>query len=88
MGSMVNFQVQTLNGIRSGPFGPKKSMESMGPMGPMGPGPMGPGPGPGPFLVGGRPQQKHVLEKSDASHAEKKCLINICRRNINQGVNN
>ena len=46
-----------------GPLGP------IGPIGPFGPfGPMGPGPGPGPLAMGGRPQQKRVLEKNDMSH--------------------
>jgi hypothetical protein len=45
---------------------------------------MGPkwvGPGPGPFLREGRPQQKHALEKSHVLHAEEWCLIIISRRN-------
>ena len=77
-----------------GIHGPMESMGPMGPMGPgpmgtigpMGPGPMGPGPGPGPLGIGGRSQQKHVLGKSDVSHAEKWCRIGIFEGIRDQGV--
>jgi hypothetical protein len=55
-------------------FGAQKSMESVDFLGPMeSTGPIGPGPWP--LAVGGRPQQKHVLEKCDVSHPEKWCLM-------------
>ena len=69
------FPGENPEGIPFRALGPKKSMESMESMGPMGPGPWGPGPGPGPFM-GGRPQQKHVLEKSDVScPMPKNCVV-------------
>ena len=47
----------------------------IGPMGPMGlcAKSQGPGPGPGPFAFGARPQQKHVLGKTDMPHMWKRC---------------
>ncbi len=66
---MVNFQVKTLKGILSDPMGPMRHMQSMESIGPHGTH------GTGPFLMGGRPQQKHVLGKNDVSHVEKLCLI-------------
>jgi hypothetical protein len=69
-------------------LGLQKSKESIRPLGPMMPGPIGAaglmrrvpiglGPGPGPLLIGCRPQQKHFLEKSDLPNLQKWCLIHI-----------
>ena len=55
-----------------------------GPMGPMGSMGLcdkaqGPGPGPGPFAFGVRPQQKHVLAKTDMSHMWRLChFVDFC----------
>jgi hypothetical protein len=92
MGSMANFQLDflsnALNGFRSGSWGQQNNgilgihgpwgpWGPWGSWGPWGPGPWGPRPGPGPFAVGGRSQQKHVLEKSGVSPAEKGRLISL-----------
>ena len=55
-------------------------------MGPHGARAHGAGPGPGPLGTGDRYQEKHVLGKSNMSHAEKWCLIGSFEGIRDQGV--